>query len=220
MSSRANDLFAHRTQQDVQEFLKFLLNTVHEAEIEADLSVPLESAQDPTPRLSAPHRSMSQVFTDIQAEAEPSISSSSPSHRRSMIQDLFEGGLKFTTKCCECECETTRTEAFLDLSLPVSADGRQSLCSALTGFACNIERLSGANKFFCLSCNHLTEAVRSLKLDSLPPIVTVHFNRTASDGRSKVRICMDRLSILTGSITDPCSCPGALFNIVPAVELT
>ena len=159
---------------------------MHEAEIEANLPAKPEVVDDSAADLTAPHRNLSQAFAEIQAEAPPSLSMSSPAHERSMVQELFEGTLKFSTKCCECECETTRTEAFLDLSLPVSADGRQSLGSALTGFACNIERLSGANKFFCLTCNHLTEAVRSLKLDSLPPIVTVHFNRTASDGRSKV----------------------------------
>ena len=44
------------------------------------------------------------------------------------------------------------------------------------------ERLDGTNKYRCTVCNTLTEATRSVGIEQLPPVLTLHLNRTI--GRS------------------------------------
>lgn len=103
------------------------------------------------------------------------------------VEALFGGQLCRTTRCLECEGETTRYETFMDLSLPVSPQGRRSLVWSLEQFAGpEGERLCGENKYNCSACHTLTEAVRTTRLAALPRILTLHLNRS-SHGSSKVQ---------------------------------
>jgi hypothetical protein len=102
------------------------------------------------------------------------------------VEALFGGQLCRTTRCLECEGETTRYETFMDLSLPVSPQGGRSLVWSLEQFAGpEGERLCGENKYNCSACHTLTEAVRTTRLAALPRILTLHLNRS-SHGSSKV----------------------------------
>lgn len=49
------------------------------------------------------------------------------------------------------------------------------------------ERMTGLNKYFCDSCNRLTEAVRRIRFEALPPILTIHLNRSSMEGSGKVQ---------------------------------
>ncbi|XP_035694509.1 ubiquitin carboxyl-terminal hydrolase 1-like [Branchiostoma floridae] len=51
-----------------------------------------------------------------------------------MIEDLFLGQLQYLTTCIECECKTSRTENFMDLSLPIKMNDKdQDLQDATAG---------------------------------------------------------------------------------------
>lgn len=114
-----------------------------------------------------------------------------------VIVETFQGMLVFQTRCFECDSCVSRSEAFLDISVPVDSSGLPgfptcggpervvecspavgpfSLSWALSQFA-RRERLYGENKYWCDLCGHLVEAERSVLFASLPPVVTIHLNR-------------------------------------------
>ncbi len=45
----------------------------------------------------------------------------------------------------------------------------------------------GGRRYHCVACRTLTEASRALRLAVVPPLLTIHLNRSTADGRSKVR---------------------------------
>ena len=119
------------------------------------------------------------------------------SRKCDLIQETFQGMLAYQTRCFECDSCVSRTEAFLDVSLPVGSAGLSgfpaccapeepvvgnpavgpfSLSWALSQFAQH-ERLEAGNKYWCDRCGHLGEAERSVLFASLPPVVTIHLNR-------------------------------------------
>ena len=114
--------------------------------------------------------------------------------KRDVIVETFQGMLVFQTRCFECDSCVSRSEAFLDISVPVDSSGLPgfpsperlvgctpvvgpfSLSWALSQFA-RRERLHGENKYWCDPCGHLVEAEHSVLFASLPPVVTIHLNR-------------------------------------------
>lgn len=96
------------------------------------------------------------------------------------VDELFGGLLSITTRCMVCESCSVRQEPFMDLSLPVNSDGGRGLVWSLRAFAARSERLHGSNKYHCETCHTLTEADRSIRIQALPKILTLHLNRNSS----------------------------------------
>jgi ubiquitin C-terminal hydrolase len=124
-------------------------------------------------------------------------------HMKDFITDSFQGQLAYQTRCYECDSYTRRTEAFLDVSVPVTSTanilpgfpcepsprktptqsffsatdvGPYSLTWALSQFALR-EKLRGQNKYFCDECGHFVEAERSILFSHLSSVMTIHLNR-------------------------------------------
>jgi len=115
------------------------------------------------------------------------------------VDALFQGQLLYTTRCMCCENETTRSEGFHDLSLPVP-ERPTCLPACLDDAYKGVEVLSGNNKFFCGQCHAHTEASRSVRLEHLPPVLTIHLNRSSNLGLGKVcipRYALDPTHVLT-----------------------
>jgi hypothetical protein len=102
------------------------------------------------------------------------------------VDAMFQGQLVYTTRCLCCEAETTRSEGFHDLSLPVP-ERPASLPACLDDAYKGVEVLDGNNKFFCERCHAHNEATRSVRLGHLPPVLTIHLNRSSNFGLGKVR---------------------------------
>ncbi|KAJ8277903.1 hypothetical protein GJAV_G00081490 [Gymnothorax javanicus] len=107
-----------------------------------------------------------------------------------LMERLFQGELVLRTRCLECEHYSERREDFQNISVPVQEDEPFSPdCSseispdpklelktvkwAISQFA-SVERIVGQDKYYCETCNHYTEAERSLLFDKTPEIVTIH----------------------------------------------
>ncbi|KAF7656703.1 hypothetical protein LDENG_00037300 [Lucifuga dentata] len=110
-----------------------------------------------------------------------------------LMERLFQGSLVLRTRCLECESYTERQEDFQDISVPVQEDqpsSLENLCDvspdpkpevktlqwAIAQFA-SVERIVGADKYFCETCHHYTEAERSLLFDRTPEVITIHLKR-------------------------------------------
>jgi len=103
---KSNELFNSTMQQDAQEFLSYLLNTLSDiiAKEEKDKrDAAAGGAQKPAP--------------GKKDEPPPTF-----------IQNLFEGRLTNETRCMCCETVTDRDEAFINLQIEIAQNSSVSSC--------------------------------------------------------------------------------------------
>jgi ubiquitin carboxyl-terminal hydrolase 9/13 len=166
---RENEMFRSAMHQDAHEFLNLLLNQVVD-------NVELFSSQHPAPLKqpqmngSTPENALSKVMTNgMNGTAIPANGLDT-----TWVHDLFEGTLTSETRCLTCENTSQRDEAFLDLSVDLSA--HTSVTSCLRKFS-EEEMLCERNKFHCDNCGGLQEAEKRMKIKRLPRILALHLKR-------------------------------------------
>lgn len=96
---------------------------------------------------------------------------------RTIVQDLFRGGVSHTTKCSNCGNESeasSKIEDFYELELNVK--GLKSLEESLDDLL-SIEELEGDNQYLCEACVTRVNATRSIKLRSLPAVLNFQLKR-------------------------------------------
>jgi ubiquitin carboxyl-terminal hydrolase 9/13 len=166
---RENEMFRSAMHQDAHEFLNLLLNQVVD-------NVELFSSQHPAPLKqlqtngATPENALSKVMTNgMNGTAIPANGLDT-----TWVHDLFEGTLTSETRCLTCENTSQRDEAFLDLSVDLSA--HTSVTSCLRKFS-EEEMLCERNKFHCDNCGGLQEAEKRMKIKRLPRILALHLKR-------------------------------------------
>lgn len=167
---RENEMFRSAMHQDAHEFLNLLLNSVVD-------NVESFSSKHPAPIAahangSAPEEKglVKSMFSAI-AGAANMPANGLDTH---WVHDLFEGLLTSETRCLTCENTSQRDEAFLDLSVDLSA--HTSVTSCLRKFS-EEEMLCERNKFHCDGCGGLQEAEKRMKIKRLPRILALHLKR-------------------------------------------
>lgn len=95
---------------------------------------------------------------------------------RSIVVDLFQGQLRNTIHCCECNTTKVKFEPFMYLSLPISPSKTKTLDECLDLF-CETETLSGDNQWYCSHCAKHVNATKKFDLWMLPPILIIHLKR-------------------------------------------
>lgn len=146
------------------------------------------------------------VVSGGEATGSP-LTATQPSLMADFVSSIFQGRLVYQTRCFECDSSSSRSETFLDISVPVlnpglsgfapshskqanltqlhdtnSQVGPYSLSWAISVFASR-ERLNSDNKYKCSECGCFTEAERSILFSKLPQVMTVHLNRFATHTR-------------------------------------
>ena len=102
-------------------------------------------------------------------------------HEVNWANQLFQGLITNETKCLQCETVTSRDEEFLDLSIDIpGGESSFSLTYALNNFS-KKEILTQQNKFYCSKCAALQEALKTIKLKSLPEILVINLKRFKYD---------------------------------------
>ncbi|NXJ02497.1 UBP38 hydrolase, partial [Psophia crepitans] len=102
--------FSARSQQDCSEYLKFLLNRLHEEERTLKT---LSAGKDSESKINEGSKTQEAV-NRVQVLAE---SSDEGSEEKTLIEMMFGGKLKMTIRCFNCKSVSQREEAFTDLSL-------------------------------------------------------------------------------------------------------
>lgn len=104
----------------------------------------------------------------------------SPVASTTLPHRIFGGKLRSRVHCLNCKANSDTLETFLDLSLDIN--GRIfSLDDALKSFT-RIDRLEGSEKYKCEKCKKKVIATKQFTIDSLPPILTIHFKRFTLTG--------------------------------------
>ncbi|CAG9467115.1 unnamed protein product [Pedinophyceae sp. YPF-701] len=132
-------------QEDSHEFLRCLLDQLHEACIRGLRPKPL------------PQRVQDTTF----------------------VSRIFGGRLRSQVKCCDCGYESNTYDPCMDISLEIPRAG--GVARALQHFVRG-ETLDGDNRYICPKQKTKVRAVRSLRIDRLPLVLTLHLKRFAFGG--------------------------------------
>uniref|UniRef100_A0A2P2JYZ7 Ubiquitin carboxyl-terminal hydrolase n=1 Tax=Rhizophora mucronata TaxID=61149 RepID=A0A2P2JYZ7_RHIMU len=108
---------------------------------------------------------------------EGCLSHSKVPKARTIVQDLFRGNVSHVTKCLKCGRDSeasSKMEAFYELELNVK--GLKTLEESLDEYL-SVEELQGDNQYFCESCKTRVDAIRSIKLRTLPDVLNIQLKR-------------------------------------------
>ena len=157
--------FAGYTQEDSHEFLLVLLDALHE-----DLNKIVNFKYEVMPD------------NDNLSDQDAAVMAWNFHKRRneSIIIELFSGQYKATMKCLHCGTTSRKfdTFQFLTLSLPTRSC---SLDELIRDFS-KEEKLTGDNRWKCPKCKALRNAVRTIEIWKLPPVLIIHLKRFVYSG--------------------------------------
>jgi len=112
--------FTPGVQQDCSEFLRYLLNTVHEQEMNSYQQMSPRSASSGKSEENKAATSLPGLF----AQSDVTLDESRPSP--SIVERSFAGLLSMTCRCLQCGTISSRTESFMDLALAIPTECQAS----------------------------------------------------------------------------------------------
>lgn len=166
--------FSGYNQEDSQEFLRYLLEGLHE---------------DVNRVTTRPAPINTEIDTSLSV-SEQAIESWKRYIRRddSHLVDLFVGQLKSTLQCTHCNHESVTFEPFWDLSLGIpSRAGEVSLLECFDTFT-KEETLDGDEMPSCEACKTRRKSTKRYTLYRLPKILVVHLKRFSPTERFRQKL--------------------------------
>ncbi|XP_050454732.1 putative uncharacterized protein DDB_G0277255 isoform X6 [Cataglyphis hispanica] len=194
--------FMGYSQQDAQEFLRYLLEGLH------------EDVNRIITKLPPIHGDIPDSFTDMQKAVE--------SWKRylrsedSMIVDVFVGQLRSSLHCTSCDHVSVTLDPFWDLSLPIPGrSGTVKLSQCLEHFT-REEVLDGDEKPTCSKCQMRRKCTKSFSIQKFPKILVIHLKRFSpmERFRGKLNVMVDfPLTGLDLSAFAAPRVPGCTYNL-------
>nr|XP_056721660.1 ubiquitin carboxyl-terminal hydrolase 8 [Euleptes europaea] len=169
---KINDQFAGYSQQDSQELLLFLMDSLHE-----DLN-------------KADNRKRYKEENNDNLDDFKASELAWHKHKQlneSIIIALFQGQFKSTVQCLTCHKKSRTFEAFMNLSLPLASTSKCTLQECLRLFS-KEEKLTDNNRFYCSHCKTRRDSLKKIEIWKLPPVLLVHLKRFSYDGRWKQKL--------------------------------
>ncbi|CAG9861640.1 unnamed protein product [Phyllotreta striolata] len=171
--------FIGYSQQDAQEFLRYLLEGLHE-----DVNRVMEK---PKP-----------ILTEIDEKLSDNDKAQEAWRRylrmdNSKIVDHFVGQLKSTLKCTYCGHCSVTFDPFWDLSLPIpQRTGQLRLSQCLDSFT-REETLDGDEKPTCSKCKERRRCTKSFSIHKFPKVLVIHLKRFSPTERfrGKLNVTVD-----------------------------
>ncbi|KAK9876418.1 hypothetical protein WA026_012731 [Henosepilachna vigintioctopunctata] len=171
--------FMGYAQQDAQEFLRYLLEGLHE-----DVNQVKEKPKS--------------IHVDIDDKLNDADKSSESWNRylrmdNSRIVDIFVGQLKSTLKCTFCGHCSVTFDPFWDLSLPIPTRTGQLRLSQCLEYFTREETLDGDEKPTCSKCKERRKCTKSFAIQRFPKILVIHLKRFSPTERfrGKLNVTVD-----------------------------
>ena len=183
--------FRDYEQHDAQEFLRFLLDALHE-----ELNRGRKPAQ--VQKMARTLEATQKVENLAQIWWEESLSRDS-----SGLIDLFQGQLVNILTCSHCSNSTYTFEVFLDLSLPIPVTGRGRYATAGCSLQQCFEEFTGEKELEGVKCKRCGPQVCRGKMlvQRFPRILVLHLKRFAMAQHSE------------GKINAAVTCPSAKLDL-------
>ncbi|XP_031421817.1 ubiquitin carboxyl-terminal hydrolase 21 [Clupea harengus] len=197
--------FSGYSQQDAQEFLRFLLDRLHTEINRRPTKRPPNNTQEPKHKI---FRLAEQATVMWKKNLE---------RDDSRIVDLFSGQLRSSLHCSICSHYSNTFDVFCDLSLPLPKRGgdRVSLKECLDLFS-QEEKLDEENAPMCERCCRRTESTKRLTIQRFPKVLVIHLNRFTmsrySISKSTVRVSFPITNLDLGPY-GPVDCGPVLYNL-------
>ncbi|KAM6434760.1 ubiquitin carboxyl-terminal hydrolase 21 isoform 2-T2 [Liasis olivaceus] len=177
--------FTGYSQQDAQEFLKFLMDRLH-------VEINRKGRRTPCILSDAKWPSVLEESETLSDDEQANQMWKRYLEREdSKIVDLFVGQLKSCLKCQACGYRSTTFEVFCDLSLPIPkkgfAGGKVSLLDCFSLFT-KEEELDSENAPVCDKCRQRTRSTKKLTIQRFPRILVLHLNRFSTT-RYSIKKC-------------------------------
>jgi len=106
--------FMSGVQQDCSEFLRYLLNTVHEQE--------MHSVRQASPASGPAAGQKNAALQGLFSQSANTASSAEGRTPPSVVQQSFAGLLSMTCRCLQCGTSSSRTESFMDLAVAIPTE--------------------------------------------------------------------------------------------------
>ncbi|KAM3184917.1 hypothetical protein ACTXT7_007421 [Hymenolepis weldensis] len=176
---KIHTMFVGNRQQDSQEFLILLLDSLHEALKSKPCKVPF------VPK----NRDLS--------VSELSIQSWNMNRARddSAILDWFNGQFRSEVQCLTCARPSNTFDEFMYLSVPVQENGSSDLMHCIMQFF-KPERLSGTSQWLCPRCKVPREAQKTFDIWRFPDYLIIHLKRFYCSG-----VCQKIENLVTFPLT-------------------
>lgn len=209
LATIAPHLFQGYQQQDVQEFLAFCLDGLHE-----DLS---RVSEQLPPRTEADEEADEKSCQGRSEEFAAALAWMRYLERsKSFLVDLMQGQLRSSLCCLRCGHKSRKFEPFMYLSLPVKPE-MCSVSDAMREYT-KEEVLSDDEKWKCEKCKAKVDAKKKIDLWQLPPVLVIHLKRFEFDVRSGYfrKITTPLACDLTTDLSSFCSSKqqqGALYSV-------
>lgn len=202
--------FMGYNQQDSQEFLRYLLEGLHE-----DVN-----------RVPVKPKPLEHDIDDNLSDAEKATESWKRYLRRddSKIVDLFVGQLKSTLQCTVCGHCSVTFDPFWDLSLPIPPSAR-SVSSVKVQHCLDLfakeEILDGDEKPTCSKCQARRKCTKAFSIQKFPQILVLHLKRFSPGERfRKLDASVDfpltdlDLSAYSAAGLKPTPCSYRLYGVI------
>ncbi|XP_063836584.1 uncharacterized protein LOC135085700 [Ostrinia nubilalis] len=166
--------FMGYSQQDAQEFLRYLLEGLHE-----DVN---RVTVKPKP-----------ILTEIDDNLSDSAKAAEAWNRYlrmedSRVSDIFVGQLKSTLRCTHCGHDSVTFDPFWDLSLPIPArTGALRLQQCLQHFT-REEELDGDEKPTCSKCGVRRKCLKWFTVHKFPQVLVLHLKRFSPTERFRGKL--------------------------------
>eukprot|EP00759_Apiculatamorpha_spiralis_P023380 PhF_6_TR27159/c0_g1_i1/m.39714/K11833/USP2; ubiquitin carboxyl-terminal hydrolase 2 len=156
--------FSNYHQHDAQEFLRFLLDGLHEE---------LNRVRHPPP-----YQELKDIDGETPRDQAKRWSEYHQARNNSIITDLFGGLLQLDRTCRACGAVSRSFDPFLDLSIPIRkkrSDGIK-LEDCLLNFV-EKDVLQGSERPYCSKCKKHTDSDMQLSIYRLPRVLVLHLKR-------------------------------------------
>ncbi|XP_026734815.1 ubiquitin carboxyl-terminal hydrolase 2-like isoform X2 [Trichoplusia ni] len=166
--------FMGYSQQDAQEFLRYLLEGLHE-----DVN---RVTVKPKP-----------IITEIDDSLSDSAKAAEAWSRYlrmedSRVGDIFVGQLKSTLRCTHCNHDSVTFDPFWDLSLPIpSRTGNLKLQQCLQHFT-REEEMDGDEKPTCSKCGVRRKCLKWFTVQKFPQVLVLHLKRFSPTERFRGKL--------------------------------
>uniref|UniRef100_A0A672GMW6 Ubiquitin carboxyl-terminal hydrolase n=1 Tax=Salarias fasciatus TaxID=181472 RepID=A0A672GMW6_SALFA len=153
--------FAGCNQQDAQEFLRFLLDGLHNEvnRVTVCCKVPAEDFDH------LPDEEKGKRMWNMYLQREDS-----------KVVDLFVGQLKSSLTCTVCGFRSTVFDPFWDLSIPIAQSGEVTLKDCLRLFT-KEDVLDGEERPTCTKCKARRKCTKRFSIQKFPQILVLHLKR-------------------------------------------
>ncbi|VDK39516.1 unnamed protein product [Taenia asiatica] len=196
--------FMGYAQQDAQEFLRYLVQGLHE-DVNRVTKRPPSEVPDYDKEDRMPDSKKAALYWQRYKRIDDSIIAGEHRHERNfypellislstfilLVVDLFLGQLMSTLECMSCGHKSTTFDPFWDLSLPIPRGSEVDIHNCFHLFTSS-EILDGAEQPTCSGCKRRQPCRKSFSIQRFPTILVIHFKRFSGErSRSKLTTFID-----------------------------